>query len=178
MMKLSNAKSTNVPAKTGRVLHDVNNAPSAPTNGSNRTALAMWNADVDKNTTIVSADGKSVNDVFSVRPSKNGERRKMAVTFDFANCSMEEIVKLATSTLRIDVQREYRDAGGEPNQNDAARWNRTIDVHAMVNAPRATAVRDPRSNVVNALESGKITPDELRAIIAAMETADAKRNAA
>lgn len=75
-------------------------------------------------------------------------RTELTWTFDFANASQEQILKLATRTICITQQARWRKAA---DRMDAEKWdNATFDVAALLAETRQAA--EPKTKALNALQ--------------------------
>ena len=75
---------------------------------------------------------------FVTRASKDDPRVEMTVTFDFSNVSHDDLVRLAERSIRIDMQRRYREAKS-PERNNPELWERNWDVQSeFVESQRKT----------------------------------------
>ncbi len=98
---------------------------------------------------------------FSVKPNgeKDSARYNLTQTFDFDDVKTDEILTLATRSLRIDVQATWRK---DSDRMNAEKWqNRKWSVREMLDQTRQKA--DPKTKVLNAI--GKMTKDEKDAIL-------------
>ncbi len=98
---------------------------------------------------------------FSVKPNgeKDSARYNLTQTFDFVDVSNDEILTLATRSLRIDVQSVWRK---DSDRMNAEKWaDRKWSVRAMLDQTRTKT--DPKTKVLNAI--GKMSKDEKDAIL-------------
>ncbi len=112
-------------------------------------------------TLSTSIAGKIATVIFSVKPNgeKDSARYNLTQTFDFDNVSNDEILTLATRSLRIDVQSVWRK---DSDRMNAEKWqNRKWSVREMLDQTRQKT--DPKTKVLNAI--GKMTKDEKDAIL-------------
>ncbi len=112
-------------------------------------------------TLSTSIAGKIATVIFSVKPNgeKDSARYNLTQTFDFDNVKTDEILTLATRSLRIDVQATWRK---DSDRMNAEKWqNRKWSVREMLDQTRSKA--DPATKVLNAV--AKMSKDEKDAIL-------------
>ena len=104
-------------------------------------------------------EGEIATVTFSVKPNgeKGTARYNLSQSFDFAGVSLEEIIGLATRSLRIDVQSMWRKA---KNRMDAGVWqDKKWFVRDMLDQTRQKA--DPVTKAVS--NDHKMTAKERKA---------------
>ncbi len=112
-------------------------------------------------TLSTSIAGKIATVIFSVKPNgeKDSARYNLTQTFDFDNVKTDEILTLATRSLRIDVQSVWRK---DSDRMNAEKWqNRKWSVREMLDQTRQKT--DPATKVLNAI--GKMSKSEKDAIL-------------
>lgn len=118
----------------------------------------------EKLSNSTSSNGKTVKAVFGVRASEASQTRfALTCELDFSNVSMEELMQLASKSVIIDVQRQWRvahiDDKQEPTKNEFAK----VDVKKqIIDATRKSA--DPLAKVKAAL--GGMSPEAIAALLA------------
>lgn len=110
---------------------------------------------------------KAANVTFSCRRDEKSDRYALTSVIDFSGCSQAEIIELATRTVVIDLQRQWRVLAAS-NLANATRANPFSKVNvkaAIVDATRKTAT--PIAKAKSA--ASKLTDAEKRAMIAELE---------
>ena len=122
-------------------------------------------------TTALNVTGKVANATFYVKPSKTAtDQYKIPAALDFANCSQEEILRLAARTVVIDLQRKFRsdiqgDTESKKRAMDAATWAKVDVKSSIVDAARRAA--DPVAKVRNSI--AKLDDATRRALLAELQ---------
>lgn len=100
--------------------------------------------EVKRSTTIT---GKRAEDTFSFRLSAKGPRYQKTVTFDFSDCTPEDILNMALRSARIDLQKLIRDLG--PKGLEEATYRQVNVKHDLLGRQRST--QDPKIAEVRGL---------------------------
>jgi len=80
---------------------------------------------------------------------------------DFSNCSEDEILDLASKPVVIKLQSLYREMTVDAVEDTDFT---TIDVHELINRPVTRQV-DPVKGLLNKVDKGELSGDELEALI-------------
>lgn len=118
----------------------------------------------EKLSTSTSIKDTTCTATFGVRASEASTTRfALTCKLDFSGCSREELIALASKSVIIDVQRQWRvahiDDKTDPKSNEFA----TVDVKkSIVDATRKTA--DPMAKVKSALSG--MSPEAVAALLA------------
>jgi hypothetical protein len=119
----------------------------------------------DAASTKLTIAGKKVTATYTCRKDKDSpDRYAVESTLDFSNCSQDEILEMASRTVVIDLQRQWRTLA-KSNLANATKPGTfgTIDVKRdVVEATRKAA--DPTTKVVSVLD--KMSDAEREALLA------------
>ena len=105
--------------------------------------------------------GKTVNVLRWTKPDARSEAVACNWTFDYSDCTQQELLELATAEMVIRQQRLWREASA------AERLNITdykIDVHEMINTPRERGPIVPTVKST-AKHADKLSKDDKLALI-------------
>ena len=84
-------------------------------------------------------------------------------TFDFSDCTPDEVYALATKSVVIMQQAPFRKVGTLSAKDVKC----TIDVHALLNTPKVRAPADPATTVRNNVK--KLTAEQKAALLAELQ---------
>jgi hypothetical protein len=159
----SNATSNAAPAKTGKVLPTVNEPARVIPMTGNGVAVRVLGADDEFSASFTRNEDGTYTDRFTVKPNKDGQRHVIETIWDFSTATHDELVKMAISGLRIDLQREFRElhATNAAQASRADVWSKR-NAHDVFNVERERKTSDPVAKAANAF--AKLTDEQKAAI--------------
>lgn len=129
--------------------------------------------------TTVEIKGKTAICNFAVKPSEaSADRFAIASTFNFSKVSDAELLELATQTVRIAVQRQFRTAylGSDAKKRSEAlsdaTWSNYDVKSRLIDVERTRGPIDPANAIRK--NAAKLTAGELKKLIAELQAGAAK----
>ena len=112
--------------------------------------------------TTIEGNAATVRHTVKADGERDTPRFNLTWLLDFSNCTEEQILDWAATSVRIALQGRWRKA---PDRMDEEKWdNVTFDVAAVM-AERSTA--DPATKARNAI--AKLSPEQKAALLAELE---------
>ena len=139
------------------------NMKTIKTLSSGEKATINYNVDAEKKRVVCNLSGKPDGD--------SPIRFQMNWTFDFSNCSEQQILELATDSIKIKQQSIWR---SDREYDNAEKYDNVVfDVATMLNIQRKTKTRD----VVGSTKKlfAQMTPEQIKEILVFEKTLRTKK---